>query len=681
MKTMKIKEKKIRKTAWPLLAAVCTLLLVTGCNVTIPIKDGETAYQLKKYSLAVELLKEDYDKAKDKADKHRYAVMIAESYLAFSQADKAEFWYKRAVDTEVEPNDMLTYALVLKQNEKYQEAIDMLQLFYQYDRSYRIIVEGHIEACEEIMTAMESENYTTITNLSALNTRYSEFGPVLKDGLLTYASNAPADPDAPSDGWTGRGFADIMSAIREADDEFMVNDDWEPFYNTRWHEAILAEDKEHTEIYFTRCGREDDNQDVCKIYRSYKEFDEWTEPEQLVLFDDSVNVGHPFLSADGKELYFSSDATFGYGGKDLYVSTRIGVDWEAPINLGPRVNTDGDEMFPHISADGKLLFSSSGHFGYGGLDLFQAEKRGRLFTNVVHLPYPINTGADDFSGFLIGSEDDSVEITGYMASNRTGGAGEDDLYYFSKRLTPEKKLPPPVYLLHCLVEEKQFADPENPNSEVIGTQPLPGVDAGLTDLTDQNLPYLVGEYVTNDSGRFEAYLDEGYVYLVNFNKRGYFALKSDVSTTGYDAKDGDTIIIDMKVVMDRIIKEVEFTINNIYYDLDSANIRPDAALVLDSLATILVENPGLRVELGSHTDSRGSDPYNLNLSQRRAESAVAYLISKGISAERLTARGYGETRLVNECSNGVPCTEKKHQENRRTTFKILGVDFQIQSGD
>ena len=657
---------------------ICGLILTTGCNVTLQVKDGTTAYELKKYVLATELLKEDYTKAKDKTEKHAIATMIAQSFLAYSQTAQAEIWMKKAMDTDVEPNDMLDYALILKQNEKYAEAIEILNLFYQYDRSQRLVVEGHVGACEEILAAKDAENYTVLKNLANLNTEYSEFAPALRNELLTYSSNSKVS-EADTDDWTGGGYADILSAIQLSNDNFQVNESWDPVYNTSFHEAALSEHPDGSEIYFTRCGMEDDNKDVCKIFRSFLEFDEWTEPEQVILFDDSTNVGHPFLSADGKQLFLSSDAEFGYGGKDLYVSTRIGEEWEAPINLGPRVNTDDDEMFPVIGPSGKLYFASSGHYGYGGLDLFHAEKRDRFFTNVKHFPYPINTGKDDFSLFPIVSSDDSVEITGYMASNRTGGMGSDDIYFIERRLPPEIKLPDPVFILLGLVEEKVLEDPKNPNSTVIGQQPLPDVAVTLTDETDQSRPYIVGNFVSGEDGRYQSYLDENVTYLVNFSKPSFFSIKANVETTNLTAEDGDTIIITLDVLMERFFKEVEFTINNIYYDLDSATIRSDAALVLDSLADILTENPAMRVELGSHTDSRGSDSYNLDLSQRRADSAVAYLISYGISAGRLTARGYGETRLVNECANDVPCTEIKHQENRRTTFKILGLDFELDS--
>jgi len=657
------------------------LLVLQSCNVTLPVKDGQTAYELKKYVLAASMLQEDYEKAKDKAEKHLIATKIGESYLAYSQTSKAEFWFKRAVDLDVDPQSMFQYAMVLKQNEKYEEAIQILNAYYQYDRSQRLTVEGHVAACEEVLEAKDAESYTTITNLADINTKYSEFGAYLHEGMLIFANNVLEGQEAQTDEWTGSGFANIYRATSNAKDKFQLDDSWEPEFNTEYHEATMVYNADHSELYFTRCGMDDDNKDVCKIFWSYKEFDEWSPPEQLKLFGDSVNVGHPFISADNKQLYFSSNEAIGYGGKDLYVSNRIGGDWDTPVNLGPRINTPGDEMFPSIGPDAKLYFSSTGHFGYGGLDLFSAEKRGRIFTNVTTLGYPSNTGGDDFAAYIIESEDDSVVVTGYMTSNRKGGVGSDDLYYFEQRMTPAIKLPPPVFILRGIVEEKTFEDPRNPNSQVTGKQPLSGVSIGITDNSDPTRPYLNETLTSDETGSFDAYLDEDVEYILSYNKNGYFSYKDAISTRNMNAEDGDTVIIERIVIMDKIYKEVEFTINNIYYDLDSFNIRPDAALVLDSLATILNDNPGLRAELGSHTDTRGSDQYNLDLSQKRAESAVSYLISNGISSERLTAKGYGETRLVNKCANDVPCTEDQHQQNRRTTFKILGFDFILRSGE
>lgn len=664
------------KNKW-LFLAVAFQFVISACNVTLKVKDGFEAYDLKKYSLAAEMLPEEYEKAKDKKDKHYIAIKIAESYLAFSNTEQAEVWYKKAVNLDVEPQTLFSYAMVLKQNEKYEEAITTLKTFYEYDRSQRLLVEGHIEACQQAIAAKQNENYTKLVNLSGINSAQSDYAPLIKDGELIFSSNRNKG-EANIDDWTGKAYTNIYSAMQLTTTTFDVVEEWRDNVNSDFHEAVVTLNAEETEMYFTRCGMDDDNKDVCKIYRSFKEFDEWSKPEQLKFFDDSTNVAHPFLTADGQQLYFTSDEPFSYGGKDIYVSNRVGEEWDIPINLGPRINTTEDEMFPYVSSDGKLYFSSKGHFGIGGLDLFSAEKRGKIFTNVQSLGYPINTGKDDITIYLIESEDDSVEITGYLASDRKGGMGMDDVYFFEKRLTPAPKLPPAVFVLNGTVEEKVFEDPKNPKSAVVGQQALPNVSVDLFDNTDAEKPYLNESLQSTKEGSFKTYLDQNVDYLLEYSKEGYFSGKNLISTKNYDANDGDTIIITTQITLDKIYQEVEFVLN-IYYDLDKADIRADAAVVLDSLANILLANPSLRVELASHTDSRGDDPYNLNLSQRRAESAVAYLISKGIHAERLIARGYGETRLVNECGNGINCTEEQHQQNRRTTFKVIGLDYELKS--
>ncbi|MEZ5009163.1 MAG: OmpA family protein [Chitinophagales bacterium] len=664
------------KNKW-LLIAIAFQFVLNACNVTLKVKDGFEAYDLKKYALAADMLPEEYEKAKDKKEKHEIAVKIAESFLAFSETEKAENWYKKAVNLDVEPQTLFDYAMVLKQNEKYDEAATILKTFYEYDRSQRILVEGHIAACKEAYEAKQGKNYTKIINLSGINSAQSDYAPIIRDGELIFSSNR-MENDSKTDDWTGKGYTNIYSAMQRTETSFDEVENWRADVNSEFHEAVVTMNAEETELYFTRCGMDDDNKDVCKIYRSFKEFDEWSKPEQLKFFDDSTNVAHPFLTLDGQQLYFTSDEPFSYGGKDLYVSNKIGDEWDTPINLGPRINTTEDEMFPYIGADEKLYFSSKGHFGIGGLDLFSAEKRGRIYTNVKSLGYPINTGGDDITIFLLESEDDSVEITGYLASNRKDGLGGDDIYFFEKRLAPTPLLPPAVFILNGVIEEKVFEDPKNPRSAVVGMQALKNTTVGLFDNTITDKPYLNETLLSKEDGTFRTQLDENVDYLLEYSKNGYFSNKDLISTKNYNAEDGDTIIIETKVVLDKIFQEIEFVLN-IYYDLDKADIRKDAAVVLDSLANLLAENPSLRVELASHTDSRGDDPYNLDLSQRRANSAVTYLISKGIASDRLIAKGYGETRLVNECGNGVTCSEEQHQQNRRTTFKVVGLDYELKS--
>jgi outer membrane protein OmpA-like peptidoglycan-associated protein len=666
---------KFNSTNYSLSFVLMLTILLSGCNATLKIKDGALAYDLKKYALAAELLQEDFEKEKDKKAKHDIATKIAKSYQAFSNTIAAETWFKTAADMDVDPRSLLDYALALKQNEKYTEAIETLNIYYQLDRSQRIIVQNHIAACEAIIKAKSEKNYTKIVNLESINSEFSDFGTTLHDGELVFSSNR-TDSEGNRDDWTGNGYANLYAALIENETKMEEALLWREDINSVWHEATVAFNPDKTEVYFTRCGSDSDTKDVCKIYRSIKELDDWTTPELLVLIDDSSNVGHPFITTDGKQLFFSSDANIGYGGKDLYVSKRVGEDWDVPMNLGPRINTPDDEMFPTIGKDGMLYFASSGHYGYGGLDLFRAEKRGQIFTNVQTLGYPMNTGGDDFAICFLDSYEDSVEILGYLTSNRKGGKGGDDIYFFEKRLTPKPILPPPVFVLKGIVFEKILSDPMNPKSGVVGQQPLASANANILDNTDATKPYLIEQLVSNSEGNFEIRLDEEVDYLLEYSKSGYFTNKDVASTKNYNAKDGDTIIINKSIVLEKVYEEIEFVLN-IYYDLDSANIRPDAALVLDSLANLLAQNPSLQVELASHTDSRGGDDYNLDLSQRRADSAVRYLIKSGISEGRLIAKGYGETKLVNGCGNGVACTEQQHQENRRTTFKVVGINYQL----
>lgn len=660
-----------------LLLASLMVCFLSACNVTLKIKDGHLAYDLKKYALAAELLPEDYEKAKDKRDKHAIAVKIAKSHLNFSDTEQAEQWFKKAVDLDVDPQTLLDYAMVLKQNEKYIEAGETLNVFYEYDRSQRLLVEGHLAAIKKAYEAKNGKSYTAISNLSDLNSEDADYAPIIKEGELIFSSNRPGK-EIVKDDWTGKAYTNLYGALQVNDTRFDEVEPYRPEFHTKYHESVVAYNKDKTEIYFTRCGFDDDDKDVCKIFRSVKEFEEWSTPEQLQFFEDSTNEAHPFIAEDGT-LYFTSDAEFGYGGKDIYKVKKLNEDeWESPINLGPRINTIYDEMFPYVSKDGRLFFASNGHFGAGGLDIFVADKRGRSFTNTTALDYPINTGADDFSIFLIESEDDSVQLTGYIASNREGGVGGDDIYFFEQRMQPAPPLPPAVYILEGTVLEKQYQDPNNPNSAVVGRVPLEGVAVNILDKTDINKPYSINNVISDADGQYRSDLDGNVDYLLEFAKKGYFAQKSSITSKNYDAKDGDTIIITSTVILEKVFEEIEFVLN-IYYDLDKADIRPDAAIVLDSLANLLMENPTLKVELASHTDSRGKDAYNLDLSQRRADSAVSYLISKGIASGRLISRGYGETKLVNECEDGVECSEEQHQQNRRTTFKVVGLDYELMS--
>lgn len=465
--------------------------------------------------------------------------------------------------------------------------------------------------------------------------------------------------------------------------------------------------------------------------------DSWGNVKSMHFNSDEYSVGHPTLSKDEKRLYFVSDMrryegdSVGFGGTDIYVSRLEGNSWSDPISLGPVINTEGDEMFPFITDDDVLYFASNGHGGLGGLDLYRAvlSDSGMVVSEILHLGTPVNTPYDDF-GMIVNMEGD-----GFFSSNRPGGMGDDDIY--SLRLDvpdfitacgtaydPDGNIIPEADVVlydnegneiakkkadqsgeYCfeIPREKEFLltgtkiefTPDTtsfssirqitdikevdlilpiaaPDIIALGKitnktkgEPIPGVVIKLTDKESGEEEVI--ETSSEGTYRFEDLTPER-KFELRMEKSGYFTNVIEISTVGMTR--GELV---NNYEIEELFVGKEYELENIYYDFDKSNIRPDAAIELDKLYTVMQNNPGMKIELSSHTDSRGSDAYNMALSQRRAESAVNYLIKKGIDRSRIVAQGYGETRLTNECSNGVRCSSEAHQANRRTMVKVLSI--------
>ena len=346
--------------------------------------------------------------------------------------------------------------------------------------------------------------------------------------------------------------------------------------------------------------------------------------------------------------------------------------WSDPINLGAEINTQGDEMYPFMHTDGKLYFCSDGHIGMGGLDIFEAEKKGNEWI-IYNMRYPLNSGADDFG--LVLKSDELLDESGYyvtrgfFTSTREGGVGGDDIYGFS--MTKDA-----FYFLNVEVYEKILQNENDPSSRVVDYSPLG--DATIEIYEDETL---VERAASGPDGKIRYKLKPNKEYKVKANKKGFLNKSEYVPPVNYSTEKNKIINVDVELILDKSFKSETFiTVNNIYYDFDAYYIREEAAVELDSLSGLLKDNPQLiKIEIGSHTDSRGSYAYNEKLSQKRAESCVKYLLSKGIDATRLEAKGYGESELVNRCHDGVECTEEQHQRNRRTTFKVLMENMEIVS--
>ena len=371
----------------------------------------------------------------------------------------------------------------------------------------------------------------------------------------------------------------------------------------------------------------------------------------LAFCEAANNYAQASISPDGQSMILSSDMENGKGGSDLYIVFLEEDGWSDPVNMGSTINTHKNESFPYFASEDTIYFSSEGHGSYGGLDVFYSTFDGVAWTKPVNMLFPMNSYQDDFAIHF-----NKDKRSGYVSSNRSG---MDKLYSFTKNN--------PTFRIEGLVIEKE-------NREV-----MPGVKITL-----------INRYTKKDSiiysdkdGKFTFPIAMNSKYKIKAEENDYFTLSYNISTRGRTQSkvfnvlfEMDKIVINKPIVIDEdpgLALTRNSRMKNIYYDFDKWDLRNDAIIELDRLAWLLKDNSQLKVEISAHTDSRGSDSYNLELSEKRAQAVVNYLIDRGISSELLVAKGYGETKLVNQCSNGVECTEEEHQENRRSEFKVIEI--------
>jgi peptidoglycan-associated lipoprotein len=656
---------------------IAFIVFIAGCKTPQQPIDGKTAYALKEYSTAPQLLQKDLGNEKDPAKKKEITYQIAESYRQYNNTTAAAEWYGKAADMG---SEQALYKLGEMQmmNEQYEEAIKTFNKYGAIDGMSKLTAEREIKNIQNALAWKQAFTKTSVSNLSYINSPQMDFSPVLYKGRLVFSSSRNEAKGDFKNAWTGEKSADIFISDLNPNAKAQSFSD---SINTSNFEGTCTFSKKGDEIYFTRCPAYDQRDPkakitqngYCHVFYSRLSAGEWSEPEVVPLFADTVNVGQPALSRDGKILFVSSDLKAGFGGHDLYYFTKTDSGWSAPNNAGTYINSAGDEMFPWLDDRNNLYFASNGLPGMGGLDIFKAVKGKTLWHNPQNLRYPINSGADDY-GLVIekykpANADDSILFAGYFTSTRAGGKGEDDIYRFEDKWVN-------FFILRGRVLTKQFEDTTNPDSKVIGMLPVPGARVELRNpVTDT----LIAFRNCDRNGNYTFNLESETDYKLSASQAGFLNKKETTTTKGKRNQDSTYITIHKDIEIDRIFPERMIVIPNIYYDYDKATLRPESMAVLDSILVFFKDNKDLTIEIGSHTDSRGSDAYNLKLSQARAQSVVDYLIGKGIAQDRLVAVGYGETRLVNRCSNGVDCTEEEHQKNRRTTFRIIGSKQKIES--
>jgi peptidoglycan-associated lipoprotein len=626
-----------------IISAAAISIVLYSCGAGYHLRQGNRLYNMMAYNTAVT----EYEKALSRKPLPEAKVKLAESYRNVNNMEKAETAYADVVQLPgVKPEHKLEYAKILMRNGKYPSAIIWLDSYLK-DMPGDKGAQTLLESCNKI-DELKKDSLKYTVNAVNINTGQSNFSPTAyKDGIVFVSDRSTESAPRKMYQWTGKPFLDLYFSKQDKTGSWSIPEALKGEVNGVYHEGPAVFGNDST-MYFTRDNyvkkktkKDDDDVVLLKIYQSTWTGNGWSALSEMPFNSNEYSTGHPALSKDGNTMYFVSDMPGGAGGTDIWMVKKENGKWGSPVNMGTQINTPYNEMFPTVYHDSILYFSSEGHLNMGGLDVFYASKNNTGWSDPVNVGYPLNSSHDDF-GIMM---NDSA-TGGMISSNRTNSM-QDNIYSF---VINDLR-----FNLHGMAVLKT-------------TQaPLEGVVVELLNKTSGKRESVT----TGPDGTFKFKLDQNSDFVVVGSKDNFFTNTETLSTIGKTVS--EDMEVTLKLEMEQIIINKPIVLENIYYDLDKSDIRPDAAAGLDKLVTIMKDNPGITIELSSHTDSRADDKYNMNLSQRRAESAVEYIIAHGISRQRIVAKGYGETKLINRCKNDVKCTEEEHQQNRRTEFKVTSM--------
>lgn len=719
-----------------LLIALVSLISLGAFAQAGQVKKADELFDRYAYAEAIRV----YQKLDDNGVSDYHILRnLAHSYWEVRDFGMAEQYFAQVVNISTNADDFYYYAESLKANGAYDDAQIWMSRYHEmkgHDRRAKM----HVENPDYVKTLKAEPDRFTIQNTGASGPG-ADFGTAFfQDKVIFLSSRHDGAGVKRTFKWTNAPFLDMYIADRELNGELRNIRRFDEKINSVMHEGPVTFTPDGKTMYFTRnnytqgkAGKSADNVNRLKIYFSVLTEAGWTTEHEFLYNSADHSMGHPSISSDGQKLYFCSDKEGGFGGVDIYMCTWNHGTWTAPVNLGPGINTEGDEMFPFVHMDGTLYFSSSGHPGLGGLDVFEAKEKNGFFYKVMNLGFPLNSNCDDF-GFILAGD----KASGYVSSNRQEGMGDDDIYYFT--MAPEKTLSLTGFVINqnnseplvgaevklfdadgLMVKSSTIADNgkfdfvldrekcgyylevrngdmwtnyiseetscDDPTGTIdLGFLPLmelswaakgtvmesgslAPIEGFVVTLTDKNTgAELVEETAGNGSVTFK--LEKDSDYTIRFEKEGFFAKTGMFTTVGMEP---GMLEIDkfIDLTFDKIELNKGIRIDNIYYDYNKSFIRKDAAAELDKIVEILIDNPTMEIELGSHTDARGSENYNQSLSQKRAKAAAEYILSQGIAAHRLSWKGYGEASLINNCADGIQCSDELHEENRRTEFKVL----------
>ncbi|MDL2227516.1 OmpA family protein [Odoribacter sp. OttesenSCG-928-L07] len=657
------------------------LLLISTLSFTQNkhVQAADNAFEKEYYSTAIEKYKKAYSKTKkNRVERARIASRLGDCYSLTGKEKNAESQYKAAIRGKYDKRDstvILKYANVLRFNEKYDLAKEQYLAYLDIVPGDPLALAG-LESCEKITEWLKNPDKCEITTIKTINSKNSDFSPTWGDLSYTsiiFTSSREAAKGKQNDEWTGEKFSDIFVASHDVKGKWSqpVPIDEENIINTSANEGTPSTNYRGNRLYYTYCPDSKDIYVGCRIYVARRNGKTYSDPKEVKLGGDSTCVsGHPALTDDELTIVFASERIGGLGGKDLYVATRESTnsDFGTPINLGNKINTKGNEMFPHFRNDSTLYFASDGHPGLGGLDIFYVYlDRNKIPQSLpINVGAPINSSSDDF-GILFHPEKNE----GYFSSNRKGGRGGDDIYGFV--------VPPLEFTLTgTITDEKTLQYVHGAKVVITGTD-----GSIIQSITNNN-----GEYIFSASQ-----LKPETTYDIIIEKDNYLTITGKETTVGLSTSENFVRDFILSPIPDQPV-----VLPDILYDFAKWDLKPQYQDSLQGLITTLNLNPTIVIELASHTDMIGSIESNDALSQRRAESVVDYLIQRGINSRRLVAKGYGErkprtlhkdytingnffaqgTTLTEDYINGLSTQSAKdaaNQLNRRTEFSIISKDF------
>ncbi len=622
-----------RERTLPWLAALAVL---SACS-SVRMQRADEAYDLMQYPKAERLYEKILTHSEDRGARAR----LADAYRKHNAWEKSLAHYRQLYATHPLTGDTaLYYGEVLLAAGEPDDAADLfLRVLQQTPENARAL--DLFESTQGYSSFYRDSSRFFVNRLTIPGVATAFAGVPYRGGLL-FAGEKELEARN-GNPWTNGSFLDLYHTRSRTEVTWMSAEPIPGAVNGSYHEGPVALSADGCTMYFTRSHyvqrklqKDEGNTSNLMLFRAKLDSTgKWGNLHAFAYNSEQWSTGHPALSPDGKTLYFASDRPGGLGGSDIWRCIDNGTGWSEPINLGPTVNTPGNELFPTVNGR-TLHFASTGHLNMGGLDIFETLEVDGGWKDPVNLNAPINTPKDDFFFVL-----DSTNKAGFLSSDRSG---IDQIYAFTMREAP-------FFLDGFATDEEGLF--------------LSNVELTLTELHagDDH------SYTTGPDGRYLFELKPNTDYSLKASVKDMLTSSTMLSTKG--RMRNDTLHASIRLMALKVGESI--AIKNIYYDYDKWDIRVDAAVELDKIARIFMDNPDMSFELGSHTDSRGGDLYNLVLSDARANSAVNYLIQRGVAPDRITAKGYGEQILVNGCNNGVKCSEEDHQANRRTEFKVTGV--------